>query len=156
MQKGRILIIVNATSYSLSLRRTIKTSINAAKFTSLPPKVTLLTFSTTLNYWSSSVKVRLPSPLPTFIHTVKLTSPSASSPVLGDDLSVLGDSATEALAGTYLMGAGVKIDNSERHRVLDARVQVFGRVMDEMGFVLQRQVGLGLFFFFFLIFFQFF
>ncbi|RUS26402.1 hypothetical protein BC938DRAFT_470808 [Jimgerdemannia flammicorona] len=63
--------------------------------------------------------------------------------ILGDDLSVLGDSATEALSGGYVLGAGVKIDNTERHRVLDTRVQMFGRVMDEMSFVMQRQVSLG-------------
>ncbi|RUS20791.1 hypothetical protein BC937DRAFT_94370 [Endogone sp. FLAS-F59071] len=61
--------------------------------------------------------------------------------LLGDQLSLVGDSVLEALGGAYLMGAGLKVDNAGRQHALDAKVRVLGKAMDEMSFVMLRQVS---------------
>src|SRR4051812_11550168 len=59
----------------------------------------------------------------------------------GNCLSQTGDCAIDALNSKYRMGDGRKIDNSERHKDFDARLHLFGTLMDDLNYLLVRQVN---------------
>ncbi|ORZ14423.1 hypothetical protein BCR41DRAFT_306640 [Lobosporangium transversale] len=59
---------------------------------------------------------------------------------LGDTCSQLGDATMEVLSSKHRLGDGQRIDNRERHQVLDEEMQIFGVLTDELRLSTRRQV----------------
>ncbi|KAG0167618.1 Vacuolar protein sorting-associated protein 5 [Apophysomyces sp. BC1034] len=58
---------------------------------------------------------------------------------LGDVMARMGDLVIETSQSKYRLGDGIKEGNREAQRVLDRRMQLFGLLMDEFGFIFTRQ-----------------
>ncbi|KAF7727290.1 hypothetical protein EC973_007806 [Apophysomyces ossiformis] len=58
---------------------------------------------------------------------------------LGDIMARVGDLVIETTQSKYRLGDGTKEGNREEQRILDRRMQLFGLLMDELGFIFTRQ-----------------
>ncbi|KAI8376527.1 uncharacterized protein BYT42DRAFT_389870 [Radiomyces spectabilis] len=58
---------------------------------------------------------------------------------LGDALAHMGDLVIETTQSKYRLGHGDKETDREAQRNLDRRMQIFGLLMDELGFIFTRQ-----------------
>ncbi|CAO3701953.1 unnamed protein product [Rhizopus stolonifer] len=58
---------------------------------------------------------------------------------LGDVLTHMGDLIIETTQSKYRLGPGLKPEARDLQRNLDKRMQIFGLLMDELGFVFTRQ-----------------
>ncbi|KAI8979030.1 hypothetical protein BDB01DRAFT_725664 [Pilobolus umbonatus] len=58
---------------------------------------------------------------------------------MGDTLANMGDLLIETTQSKYRMGIGLAVDAKESQRMLDKKMQMFGLLLDELGFISTRQ-----------------
>lgn len=59
---------------------------------------------------------------------------------LADALTHMGDQVIETTQSKYRLGNGMSDEHRKAQRALDHKMQLFGLLMDELGFIATRQV----------------